>query len=300
MTYIPSTTSHKSVLMKEVLEHLKPQQGDIIIDATFGAGGYTRNILSHAECTVYGIDRDPDVIKFVDIISAEFGDRFKFSCQKFSQIKQYLIDNNLPKVNAIVLDLGVSSMQLDTAERGFSFMHNADLDMRMDKNGLSAKEIVNSYKEEDLANIIYQYGEERNSRRIAKAIVTFRRKEKIETTNQLRSIIHSVSKKSGKIDSATKTFQALRIFINKELVEIETLMNDLQDILAIDARLVVVSFHALEDRIIKFFLRNNKQIFHTVTKKVVQPLYEETKLNPRSRSSRLRSAVFLGKQNEEI
>ena len=285
---------HKPVMLNEVLDYLQPKEGDVIIDGTFGAGGYSNAILNNVNCSVIGIDRDPDVESFVNNTKSNFGERFRFIKGCFSKTASLMEDNNIPKVNGLVLDLGVSSMQLEKGSRGFSFNQDAELDMRMGKDGICAKEIINSAGEKELADIIYNYGDERNSRKIAKQIVTERRKQPILTTKQLSFIIASVTKRSGKLDPATKTFQALRIYVNDELNEIKSILSSIELILAEGGRIVVVAFHSLEDRIVKNFLRDNKKKFHLLTKKVVKPTYQETRRNNRSRSAVLRAAIYTG------
>jgi len=286
--------SHKSVMLKEVLEFLAPEKNDVIIDGTFGAGGYSSAILDASECSVIGIDRDPDIDNFVKQVEIKYGERFKFIPGCFGDLESIVEENAIQKINGVVLDLGVSSMQLEEADRGFSFNLKGELDMRMGKHGTSAKDVVNSFSEKDLADLIYLYGDERNSRKIAKAIVTERRKEPITGTKQLSWIISTVNKRAGKIDPATKTFQALRIWVNQELEEINKILESLPKFLTPGARVVVVSFHSLEDRIIKNFLRNNKGLFHILTKKVVKPSREEIRSNNKSRSAVLRAAVYKG------
>lgn len=282
---------HKSVMVNEVVEYLKPQDNHIYVDCTFGAGGYSRAILNAANCKIIAIDKDPEVSSFANKLREEVGEsRFAFFNQSFSEIIEVLRKLKIEKVDGMVLDLGVSSMQLDTDYRGFSFMHDGQIDMRMARNGISALDVINKMPEKELADIIYQYGDERNSRKIAKAIIEKRKIAPITMTSELRQIIHSVSRKIGKIDSATKTFQALRIYVNQELEELTKLLEIIKDIIKSGGRIVVVSFHSLEDRIVKNFLRNNKPIFEIMTKKVIQPSYEEVKKNPRARSAKLRAA----------
>ncbi len=290
--------SHISVLLQEVLEKLEPQDGHVIVDGTFGAGGYTKAILEAANTNVIALDRDPDVKIYAENISSSYQNRFKFINSKFSDIENSLKAIGVKQVDGIVLDLGVSSMQFDYGERGFSFANDGPLDMRMDKQGISAEEIINTYRENDLADIIYEFGEEHNSRRIARKIVEYRAVQRITTTAELRKIIHSVSKKRGNIDSATKTFQALRIYINKELDELHLVLEASKKILKKGGKLVVVTFHSLEDRIAKFYFKENTDAFHIMTKKVVKPTREETLKNPRSRSAKLRAVEFLGVRND--
>ncbi len=303
---------HIPVMLKEVCEYMNPQDGGIYVDGTFGAGGYTRALLDQANCSVIAIDRDETALVAAQNWIGSYGDRLKLVHGSFGDLKNHLLALNIEKVDGIVLDVGVSSMQIDQAERGFSFRFDGALDMRMDASqGETAADIVNSYKEEALANLIYQYGEERLSRRIAKTIVKNR---PIGTTLQLADIVRSVvprSKKSG-LDPATRTFQALRIAVNDELGQLEELLDSTPDLLKKGGRLLVVSFHSLEDKIVKNFMRgqrieasryepvvneyigsNYSSPFLMLSKKAFLPSKEECLSNPRSRSARLRVAERL-------
>ena len=298
-------SEHISVMLDEVIEYLDPKDGDIILDGTFGAGGYTKRILDSANCNVIGIDRDINVEKFVKEVKDKYKDRFTFYNTKFSLIKEVVEKNSL---DGLVLDLGVSSMQLDNADRGFSFNKEAPLKMTMGLNNITAYDIVNDYEENNIADIIYNYGEEVKSRIIAKKICQYRKNKKIETTTELANIVRSCfPNKKTKIDYATKTFQALRIFVNEELKELETILNDSIDLLKSGGRLVVVSFHSLEDRIVKQFFNKygdlklekinkykeekQKTIFRIITKKPVLVSSKEINNNIRSRSAKLRGAI---------
>ena len=193
---------HIPVMLQEVLTALKPQKGEVYVDATFGNGGYTKAILETADCKVIALDRDPTVKIRVNEFKNMYGDRFEFRAGQFGDFADLVPE----KINGAVFDIGVSSMQLDEAERGFSFSKEGALDMRMSQDGISAKDIVNSYDEEALADLIYQYGEERKSRQIAKRIAEYRQNKKIETTTELAEIIYSViHKKFGEIDPATRS-----------------------------------------------------------------------------------------------
>lgn len=296
---------HISVMLKEVLDYLQPTEGCTILDGTFGAGGYTRAILNSCNCKVIGTDRDSGVKKFADEIKNEYKNRFDFYNLKFSEIKDKIAKNSL---DGIVLDLGISSMQVDDAERGFSFNKEAPLSMTMGKNDISAFTIVNEYEEQNIANIIYNFGEEVKSRQIAKKICDYRKNKQIETTTELANIVKSCfSGNFFKIHPATKTFQALRIFVNNELYEIETILKDSIDLLKSNGKFIVVSFHSLEDRLIKDFFKENselslskinkykdenvKTIFKSLTKKPVDVSNEEAKTNYRSRSAKLRGVM---------
>lgn len=300
-----SKKEHISVMLNEVLNYLKPKNGDVILDGTFGAGGYTRAILESCNCKVIGTDRDETVLKFVDGVKNDFKDRFEFYNVKFSEIKNVVEENSL---DAIVLDLGASSMQLDNGNRGFSFNKEAPLIMTMGRNNITAYDVVNDYDEKNIADIIYNFGEEVKSRAIAKKIIEYRKNKAIETTTELADIVRSCfPNKYTKIDFATKTFQAIRIFVNDELKELETILNDSVKLLKSGGRLVVVSFHSLEDRIVKDFLNDNgdckllkvnkykevqkETLFKVLTKKPVIVSSVEVDKNRRARSAKLRGAV---------
>ena len=300
-----SYQKHFPVMLPEVLEHLAPKDGEVYVDATFGNGGYSEAVLQAANCKVIAIDRDPTVLPRVQELKSIYGDRFDFRQGCFGQIAD-LIEQ---PVNGFMFDIGVSSMQLDQAERGFSFSKTAPLDMRMSKSGISAADIVNTTPERELADIIYKYGEERKSRQIAAKIAAYRQVKPIETTTELAEIIYSVIHKTPQgIDPATRTFQALRIEVNHELDELESGLQAAVERLQSQGRIVVVSFHSLEDRIVKQFFReqsgNNAHVSrympqNTETKatiltnvsKAVTPSKEELDINPRSRSAKLRCAV---------
>lgn len=295
---------HIPVMLQEVLTALKPQKGEVYVDATFGNGGYTKAILETADCKVIALDRDPTVKIRVNEFKNMYGDRFEFRAGQFGDFADLVPE----KINGAVFDIGVSSMQLDEAERGFSFSKEGALDMRMSQDGISAKDIVNSYDEEALADLIYQYGEERKSRQIAKRIAEYRQNKKIETTTELAEIIYSViHKKFGEIDPATRTFQALRIAVNDELGELSRGLSGAANRLQKNGRLVVVDFHSLEDRIVKNFFKENggkrirvskyapelvqdEHLFAEVSK-VIMPTAEECGRNPRARSAKLRYAI---------
>lgn len=295
---------HIPVMLREVLATLKPQKGEVYVDATFGNGGYTKAILEAADCKVIALDRDPTVKVRANEIKNMYGGRFEFRAGQFGDFADLVPE----KINGAVFDIGVSSMQLDEAERGFSFSKEGALDMRMSQSGLSAKDIVNTYGEQELADLIYQYGEERKSRQIAKQIVEYRRHKEIETTTELAEIIYKViHKRFGEIDPATRTFQALRIAVNDELGELSRGLAGAANRLLKNGRLVVVDFHSLEDRIVKKFFNENggrrvrvskyapelvqdEHLFAEVSK-VIVPAAEECAQNPRARSAKLRYAI---------
>ncbi len=295
---------HIPVMLQEVLAALNPQKGEVYVDATFGNGGYTKAILEAANCKVIALDRDPAVRIRANEIKNMYGERFEFRAGQFGDFADLVPE----KINGAVFDIGVSSMQLDESERGFSFSKEGALDMRMSQSGLSAKDIVNTYDEQALADLIYQYGEERKSRQIAREIAEYRKHKEIETTTKLAEIIYKVShKKFGEIDPATRTFQALRIAVNDELGELSRGLTGAANHLQKNGRLVVVDFHSLEDRIVKTFFKENggrrvrvskyapelvqdEHLFAEVSK-VIVPTAEECRRNPRARSAKLRYAV---------
>jgi 16S rRNA (cytosine1402-N4)-methyltransferase len=313
---VEKSNKHIPVMMDEVIAALAPKKGETYVDGTFGAGGYTRAILSADECNMIAIDRDPAAIARSAVLSEEFAGRFRIVEGCFGDMADLLASIEVSSVDGIVLDIGVSSFQLDEAERGFSFNDDGPLDMRMSAKGTSAADVVNTFEEEELANLIYQYGEERKSRRIAAAIVRRRSEEPFTRTRDLALTIESVLgrppvKKGRKaIHPATRTFQALRIYVNDELGELERVLDAAEVVLAPEGRLVVVSFHSLEDRIVKSFMAERSgrlpsesrhmpvsmearpsPSFELLTKGVQKPTAEEESVNPRSRSARLRAAV---------
>lgn len=307
---------HIPVLLNEVIAALRPISGEVYVDGTLGAGGYTRGILNASKCSVIGIDRDQTAHEMAEVWGAEFSDRLSLVKNSFANLESAIASVGHDKVDGIVLDLGVSSMQFDEADRGFSFRFDAPLDMRMDRSsGDTAADLVNTLPEVELANLIYLYGEERKSRHIAAAIIKARAIAPIKTTKQLSDIIRSVIHVSprDKIDPSTRTFQALRIAVNDELGELESVLQAAEKCLKPGGRLVVVTFHSLEDRIVKNFLNErsrpapapsrhvplahdvsqNRLSFSLVTKKPVLPTEQEMKINPRSRSAKLRAAIRL-------
>ena len=301
---------HQPVMLNEVVEALKPEENATFIDATFGRGGYTKEILDTAPCQVMAIDRDPDAIAASKDMVAAYNGRLSVMEGPFSQLADLAQTAGLDQVNGIVFDLGLSSPQLDEAERGFSFRHDGPLDMRMEKSGQDASDFINTASETEIARVIWEYGEERASRRIARAIIKARTEEAITRTKQLAAIIHSVMPrpKPGQIDPATRSFQGIRIHINGELDEIRFALDAAERKLAPGGRLVVVSFHSLEDRIVKNFMikksgngprpsRHQPDIempeptFTLPQRKPIAPTEKETQDNPRARSARLRVAI---------
>ncbi len=302
---------HIPVLLSEVMAQISPCDGGIYVDATFGAGGYSRAVLDAADCTVYAIDRDPDAIAEGQSLAEHYAGRLKLLFGTFGHIKEILKTEGIEYVDGVMMDIGVSSMQIDRAERGFSFQKDGALDMRMSQNGLSAADVVNKYGEKEIADIIYQYGEERFSRRIAAAIVARRRERPFTTTLDLADVIRSVIvRKKDDIDPATRTFQALRIYVNDELEQLRSGLSGAEALLKKGGRMAVVSFHSLEDRIVKNFIQEKSgktahpsrylperqdrpATLKPLTKKPIFPSAEECQRNPRSRSARLRSAERL-------
>ena len=302
---------HKSVLLEEVMSYLGADQAGFYIDATFGAGGYSKRILdANPKNNLLAIDRDKQANNIANKFKAQYQDRFDFVNSKFSQLDKIIKHHNINEIAAIVFDLGVSSMQLDQAQRGFSFSKEAKLDMRMGDNELSAYEVVNFSSEEELSDIIFQYGEERYARRIAKFIVKERIVQKINTTTHLADIVTKAKPKiygKVKIHPATQTFQAIRIHVNQELEELKIALNICKEILTKGSRLILVSFHGLEDRIVKNFIKENahinkaknrylpdnedkkEQYFEILNKKIIKASNEEINNNPRSRSAILRA-----------
>jgi 16S rRNA (cytosine1402-N4)-methyltransferase len=298
---------HIPVLGQPAVEFLNIHDGGVYIDGTFGAGGYTRAILAAADCNVIGIDRDQTAIaSSADLVENAKG-RLTLTEDNFSNLDVIAREAGYETVDGVVLDLGVSSMQLDTAGRGFSFRLDGPLDMRMGGEGASAADVVNVVSERDLADIIFIFGEERHSRSVARAIVKARANARIETTRALADIVASVVRgRPGDIHPATRTFQALRIFVNDELGELVAGLQAAERILKSGGRLAVVSFHSLEDRIVKLFFadrgetrggsRHAPQVerpaptFSILTKRPVVAGEEEVTGNPRARSAKLRAA----------
>jgi 16S rRNA (cytosine1402-N4)-methyltransferase len=298
---------HISVLGREAVEMLLPRAGGIYVDATFGAGGYSRMILATEGARVIGIDRDRTAVAAgADLVEAS-GGRLTLVEDRFSQLADVCAAQGEPLVDGVVMDVGVSSMQLDQAERGFSFRFDGPLDMRMGQHGPTAADVVAKTSEADLANIIYIFGEERHSRAVARAIVAARKEADITTTKQLVDIVTKVVwAKPGEIHPATRTFQALRIFVNEELDELHIALAAAERVLKPGGRLAVVSFHSLEDRIVKTFLaerskssggsRHLPQVaqqapsFTLLTRRPLIARDEEIAANPRARSAKLRGA----------
>ncbi len=311
----PSAPPHAPVLLAAVLGVMAARDGATYIDATFGAGGYARALLDAADCNVLGIDRDRAALALGDKITERYPGRLRVVSGCFGDMVEIVKALGIERVDGIVLDLGVSSMQLDDAGRGFSFRHDGPLDMRMGSGSAVAADVVNTYPEKDLADLIYRYGEERASRRIARAIVKARAAAPITRTGELADIIRGQVKSGGKKgakrrDPATRTFQALRIHVNDELGELGRGLTAAETLLVSGGRLVVVSFHSLEDRMVKDFIRlrsggqprpsrhrplaagfSRPPSFKPIGRGVVKPTAFEAAANPRARSARLRAAA---------
>jgi 16S rRNA (cytosine1402-N4)-methyltransferase len=302
----PAALRHVPVLGREAVEMLAPHDGGIYVDATFGAGGYSRAILDTAGTRVVGIDRDRSAITGGFDLVDRAGGRLTLVEDRFSNLDDVCAAQGINAVDGVVMDVGVSSMQLDQAERGFSFRLGGPLDMRMGHDGPTAADVVAKASEADLANIIYIFGEERYSRPVARAIVAARKEAPIATTQALADIVSKVvHAKPNEIHPATRTFQGLRIFVNAELDELHLALAAAERVLKPGGRLVVVSFHSLEDRIVKDFLnvrgktggsRHLPELaqaapsFQILTKRPVTPGDAEVAANPRARSAKLRAA----------
>ena len=301
-------TPHQPVLYKGIIHALQPKRGGRYVDGTVGAGGHARGILeaSAPDGQLLGLDVDPQALALARETLAPYEQRVHLAQASYTTLSAQLKNLQWDSVDGIVLDLGASSMQFDTPERGFSFQNDAPLDMRFGPQALqTAADIVNTFDERELADLIYEYGEDRDSRKIARAIVN---KRPLQTTRELVAVIEAVSPRRGdRVHPATKTFQALRIAVNDELASIKTVLPQAVASLKSGGRLAVISFHSLEDRIVKEFFREQskdlvnppyeqlyaverKAIIKEVTRKPITPSEEETKDNPRARSAKLRIA----------
>ncbi|MDO9288233.1 MAG: 16S rRNA (cytosine(1402)-N(4))-methyltransferase RsmH [Thermodesulfovibrionales bacterium] len=283
---------HLPVMLREVIVLLKPESGGIYVDATVGLGGHSEEILKHiGSGMLIGIDRDDEALNMASTRLAD--SRVVLKKGRFSEVGRLVTETGVTEVDGILFDIGTSMFHLKTAERGFSFLSEEPLDMRMDRaQDLTAAYIVNRYPEKDIDRILWEYGEERLSRKIARAIVDCRARKKIVTCAELSDIVCSVYKGRGKLHPATKTFQALRIAVNDEMNELKKGLDASAGILKSGGRLCVISYHSLEDRIVKNFIRDNHKlgVFNVLTKKPLVPAYEEVRLNPSARSAKLRGA----------
>ncbi|MBI5188511.1 MAG: 16S rRNA (cytosine(1402)-N(4))-methyltransferase RsmH [Nitrospirae bacterium] len=284
---------HLPVLLREVIEALSPRSGGIYIDATIGLGGHSEEILKliGPGGKLIGIDRDEEALK---IAGKRLSDRrVILKSGNLSEIERLLYPHGISEVDGILFDLGVSMLQLKNLERGFSFISDERLDMRMDRRQeVSAWDVVNRYSEKELERILKEFGEERLARRIAKAIASHRSKKTIDTCSELSGIVEGVYGRRGKLHSATKTFQALRIEVNREFDELRAGLDSSLRLLKRGERLCVISYHSLEDRIVKNFIRDSVRqgFLRVITKKPVTPGPEELMVNPSSRSAKLRAA----------
>ena len=303
-------SGHLPVMLKEVLEMLAPRDGARYVDGTFGGGGYASAILEAADCRVLGIDRDPEAIARGKALVERFGGRLTLVQGEFSRMHELTRESDAKAIDGVVLDLGVSSFQFDQPARGFSFREDGPLDMRMSLSGMRAADVVNGADERTLTQIIARYGEEKNARRIARAIIAAR---PIGGTAQLAAIVSDAQGPAAlrlAIHPATRTFQALRIHVNDELGELERGLEAAHKILRPEGRLVVVAFHSLEDRMVKHFLSArstsaprasrhapaapaNKPAFKLLTTRPMIPSADEVASNPRARSAKLRAGLKL-------
>jgi 16S rRNA (cytosine1402-N4)-methyltransferase len=293
MTHIP-------VMTAEVLQHLRPELGGLFVDCTVGLGGHSRALLEAGATRVIGLDRDRDALARARETLAPWGDRVELVHADYRAIDEVLDNRQIAQIDGALADLGVSSMQFDAPGRGFSFQRDEPLDMRMDRSGGdTAADLVARSTEREIADAIFQYGEERFSRRIARAIVETRHDEPIDTTGRLAAIVRRSVPHRGymRIDPATRTFQALRIWVNRELDGLDRFVESAARRLRTAARLVVITFHSLEDRIVKHTLRALHQrdaLVRVLTKKPLVPRDEEVARNPRARSAKLRAAERIG------
>ncbi len=304
---------HVPVLLDEILENLKKFKitNGLVIDATFGLGGYSNAILENTNCDVCGFDRDPEVLKYANKLKKRYKNRFKFFQTRFSEIDKMLSKQNFSqrKIKGMVFDLGVSNLQLTKKNRGFSFKFDGPLDMRMSNEGIKAFDVINNYSAEKLSNIFYNFGDEFFSRRVARNIVKLREIAPITSTIELADIIRkAVPGKKKKIDKATKSFQAIRMYVNDEINELNKGLIAAEKFLISGGILCVVSFHSKEDRIVKNFLnicqgksnlfvskflplyKNSKDSFEIITKKPITPSTNEIDINHKARSAKLRIA----------
>jgi 16S rRNA (cytosine1402-N4)-methyltransferase len=304
----PAPERHIPVLLKPVLDLLAPADGEVYLDGTFGAGGYTRAILGAANCRVIALDRDRTAIAAGFDLVDSAGGRLTLVEDRFSNLADAVAGQGFETIDGIVMDVGVSSMQLDQAERGFSFRLDGPLDMRMAQTGPSAADVVAAASQADLTRVLAILGEEKFARPVARAIVAARKDAPITTTRALAGIISNVvHQRFGEIHPATRTFQALRILVNEELDELQQALVAAERVLKPGGRLVVVSFHSLEDRIVKTFMTQRSQVgggsrhqpeiqrappsFTVLTKRAVAADAQEVSLNPRARSAKLRAAM---------
>ena len=288
--------THVPVMTAEVLQFLQPDRGGLLVDCTVGLGGHARALLEAGASRLLGLDRDRDALARARTVLAPWTDRVELVHADYRSLGEVLDARQLQAVDGALADLGVSSLQFDADGRGFSFQRDEPLDMRMDQSGgETAADLVATATERELADAIFQYGEERFSRRIARALVEARREARIETTGRLAAIVRRAIPRRGyaRIDPATRTFQALRIWVNRELDGLDRFLESASRRLRAGARLVVITFHSLEDRIVKHTLRALEQqagLLKVLTRKPLVPQDAEIERNPRARSAKLRAA----------
>ncbi len=292
-----NTTVHQAVLTAEVLTFLAPQRGGLFVDCTVGLGGHARVLLEHGASRVIGLDRDREALNQAHTALSAWAEHVELHHANYKDVDAVLDASQISSVDGVLADLGVSSLHLDGEGRGFSFRRDEPLDMRMDQStGQTAADLIRNTSEQALADIIFKYGEERQSRRIARAIVEARRTSPVTSTGDLASIVRRSLRRKGytRIDPATRTFQAIRIWVNQELDGLEGVLEAMCRRLRTGARLVVISFHSLEDRIVKHTFRalerGGKVAIRVLTKRPVIPQDEEVERNPRARSAKLRVA----------
>jgi 16S rRNA (cytosine1402-N4)-methyltransferase len=289
------TTAHEPVMVSEVLELLQPSRGGLFVDCTVGLGGHARALLDTGATRVLGLDRDPLALSIAREALAAFADRVELVHSDYRELDRVLDERGIDKTAGVLADLGVSSMQFDAEGRGFSFRRDEPLDMRMDQSrGPSVADLLRDVEETELADVIYRFGEERASRRVARAIVQARRESPIDTTGRLAAIVRRAVPHHGhqRIDPATRTFQALRIWVNRELDELDAFLAAAARRLLANARLAVITFHSLEDRIVKHTFRAMEKAgegLRILTKRPLVPADEEVARNPRARSAKLRA-----------
>jgi 16S rRNA (cytosine1402-N4)-methyltransferase len=289
---------HVPVMTAEVLAALQPDRGGVYVDCTVGLGGHARALLAAGATRVIGIDRDQDALAGAREALAEWSGRVELVHGDYRDVARVLDDRGIESIDGAVADLGVSSLQLDGAGRGFSFQRDEALDMRMDTSqGSTAADLISRASERDLADVIYTYGEERRSRAVARAIVAARHTAPIRTTAQLAGIVRRVVGRSGRIDPATRTFQAIRVWVNEELTGLDVFLRTVCARLRAGARFAVVTFHSLEDRPVKHTFRalvKEHESLRLWTKKSIVPGEDERRSNPRARSARLRAIERVG------
>ena len=289
-----SKLKHHPVMVDEIISYLAPEKLKTYVDCTFGQGGYSKKILENTNCNIIAIDRDKDAMEHAKFLKKKYPKNFIFCVDNFSRLDQVLKKNDIKKIDGLIFDLGISNTQLNNPTRGFSFSNNGPLDMRMDIENLdlTAQKIINEFDQHNLSDIFYYYGEEKNSRQIARKIIEFRKKKEISTTFELVELIKKVNSYKKK-HPATRVFQALRIFINDELNELDITLKKSLLFLKKNGKIITVAFHSLEDKVIKNFFSRNKGLLKILTKKPVTPNEKEVKINPRSRSARMRVAEIL-------